>query len=65
MIIVRYADDIGAGPRVRPSVGPRTCFEHEADAHRCLDMMRTRGSLFNFLGFTFISGKDRRDNFQL
>ncbi len=30
MIIVRYADDIVAG------------FEHEADAHRFLDMMRTR-----------------------
>src|ERR1700727_237559 len=30
MIIVRYADDIVAG------------FEHAADAHRFLDMMRTR-----------------------
>jgi RNA-directed DNA polymerase len=86
MIIVRYADDIVAG------------FEHEADAHRFLDMMRTRleefaltlqpektrliefgrhaaarreqrglgkPETFNFLGFTFISGKDRRGNFQL
>jgi group II intron reverse transcriptase/maturase len=79
MVIVRYADDIVAG------------FEHEADAHRFLDMMRTRleefaltlhpektrliqfgrhaaarreqrglgkPETFNFLGFTFISGKD-------
>jgi hypothetical protein len=86
MIIVRYADDIVAG------------FEHEADAHRFLDTMRTRleefaltlhpektrliefgrhvaarreqrglgkPETFNFLGFTFISGKDRRGNFQL
>jgi RNA-directed DNA polymerase len=86
MIIVRYADDIVAG------------FEHEADAHRFLDMMRARleefaltlhpektrliefgrqavdgrekrglgkPETFNFLGFTFISGKDRRGNFQL
>src|SRR5487761_510439 len=82
MIIVRYADDIVVG------------FEHEADAHRFLDMMRTRleefaltlhpektrliefgrhaaarreqrglgnPETFNFLGFTFISGKSRRD----
>ena len=86
MIIVRYADDIVAG------------FEHEADAHRFLDMMRTRleefaltlhpektrliefgrhaaarreqrglgkPETFNFLGFTHISGKDRRGGFQL
>ena len=86
MIIVRYADDIVVG------------FEHEADAHRFLDMMRARleefaltlhpektrliefgchaaarrerrglgkPETFNFLGFTFISGKDRRGNFQL
>jgi RNA-directed DNA polymerase len=86
MIIVRYADDIVAG------------FEHEADAHRFLDVMRTRleefaltlhpektrliefgrhatarreqrglgkPETFNFLGFTFISGKDRRGSFQL
>ena len=98
MIIVRYADDIVAGPRVRPSAGPRTCFLHEADAHRFLDAMRTRleefalslhpektrliqfgrhaaadrekrglgkPETFNFLGFTFISGTDRRGNFQL
>ena len=86
MIMVRYADDIVAG------------FEHEADAHRFLAMMRTRleefaltlhpektrliefgrhaadrrerrglgkPETFNFLGFTLISGKDRRGNFQL
>ena len=86
MIIVRYADDIVAG------------FEHAADAHRFLDMMRTRleefaltlhpektrliafgrhaaarreqrglgkPETFNFLGFTHISGKDRRGGFQL
>jgi RNA-directed DNA polymerase len=86
MIILRYADDIMAG------------FEHEADAHRFLDMMRTRleefaltlhpektrliefgrhaaarreqrglgkPETFNFLGFTHISGKDRRGGFQL
>src|SRR3984957_6910580 len=86
MIIVRYADVIVAG------------FEHEADAHRILDMMRTRleefaltlhpektrliafgrhaaarreqrglgkPETFNFLGFTHISGKDRRGGFQL
>jgi hypothetical protein len=35
MIIVRYADDIVAGPRVRPSAGPRTCFLHEARACPC------------------------------
>ncbi len=92
MIIVRYADDIVVG------------FEHEADAHRFLDAMRSRleefalaprsasrlepektrliefgrhaadrraqrglgkPETFNFLGFTFISGKDRRGAFQL
>ncbi len=84
MIIVRYADDIVVG------------FEHEADAHRFLDAMRTRleefalslhpektrliefghhaaaerekrglgkPETFNFLGFTFISGKSRRGSF--
>lgn len=86
MIIVRYADDIVAG------------FEHETDARRFLDMMRTRleefslslhpektrliefGRLaadrrarrglgkpetFNFLGFTFICGKNRQGKFLL
>ncbi len=92
MITVRYADDIVVG------------FEHEADAHRFLDAMRSRleefaltprsasrlepektrliefgrhaadrraqrglgkPETFNFLGFTFISGKDRRGAFQL
>ena len=84
MIIVRYADDVVAG------------FEHEADAHRFLDAMRTRFAefalslhpdktrliefgrfaassrerrgqgkpeTFDFLGFTFICGKTRRDKF--
>src|ERR1017187_3725019 len=84
MIILRYADDIVVG------------FEHEADARRFLDAMRTRleefaltlhpektrliefgrhavaarekrGSgnpeTFNFLGFTFICGRSRQDNF--
>jgi RNA-directed DNA polymerase len=86
MVVVRYADDIVAG------------FEHEADAHRFLAMMRGRleeialtlhpektrliefgrhatagreqrglgrPETFTFLGCTFISGKDRRGNFQL
>src|SRR5207342_463826 len=86
MIIVRYADDFIVG------------FQHEADARRFLDEMRTRleefaltlhpektrliefgrhaaarreqrglgkPETFNFLGFTHISGKDRRGGFQL
>ena len=84
MIIVRYADDVVAG------------FEHEADANRFLDAMRTRfeefalalhpdktrliefgrhaaanrerrglgkPETFDFLGFTFISGKSRGGKF--
>ena len=42
VIKVRYADDIVVGPRVRPSAGPRTCFEHQADAERFLAEMRER-----------------------
>jgi RNA-directed DNA polymerase len=86
VVIVRYADDIVAG------------FEHEADARRFWDAMRTRleqfslelhgektrllefgryaaqrrqrrglgkPETFNFLGFTFISGKSRHGAFQL
>ncbi len=63
MIVVRYADDIVVG------------FEHEADAKRFWDAMRTRFETFglelqqlglgkpptfNFLGFTFICGRNRR-----
>ena len=107
MIIVRYADDIVAGPGsgLRPARGHASCTRPEpapakAGAHRFLDMMRARleefalalhpektrliqfgrhaaadreerglgkpeTPSFNFLGFTFISGKDRRGNFQL
>jgi retron-type reverse transcriptase len=32
MVVVRYADDTVVGPRVRPSAGPRTCFEHRSRA---------------------------------
>jgi hypothetical protein len=86
MIIVRYADDIVVG------------FEHEADARRFLDLMRTRlaefslslhpektrliefgrhaavkrarcglskPETFDFLGFTFICGKNRQGKFLL
>lgn len=86
MIVVRYADDIVVG------------FEHEDDAGRFWDAMRTRleafglelhgektqllefgryaaehrrkrglgrPPTFNFLGFTFICGRNRRGGFQL
>jgi group II intron reverse transcriptase/maturase len=86
MIVVRYADDIVVG------------FEHEDDARRFWDAMRTRSETFglelhgektqllefgryaaerrrslglgkpptfNFLGFTFICGRNRRGGFQL
>ena len=86
MIVVRYADDLVMG------------FEHEADARRFWDAMRTRfeqfslelhgdktrllefgryaierrrrngqgkPQTFNFLGFTFISGRSRRGAFLL
>ena len=45
-IMVRYADDIVVGPRVRPSAGPRTCFLHQADAERFLAEMRERLARF-------------------
>ena len=46
VIMVRYADYIVVGPRVRPSAGPRTCFLHQADAERFLAEMRERLARF-------------------
>ena len=46
MIVVRYADDTVVGPRVRLSAGPRTCFEHRADAERFLAELRIRMAEF-------------------
>src|SRR5271166_1770346 len=93
---VRFCERLAV--RLRRATHLVAGFEHEADARRFLDMMRTRleefaltlhpektrliefgrhagadrkkrglgkPGTFNFLGFTFISGKDRRGNFQL
>ena len=62
VVVVRYADDIVAG------------FEHEADARRFWDAMRTRfeqfglelhGEKTRLLEFGFICGRTRRGAFQL
>ena len=43
----------------------RRVFTPHPDPPQTGDAGLRRGRLFNFLGFTFISGKDRRGNFQL